>query len=197
MAQHLYDIALCAAFWLCVLRFGGSSAHGLRFTLGLALGALLARAGGLLFVPAGLLLVAPISARARAGFLDAALPPLPLAFAVAKLGCLAVGCCAAAGVEAFGFAALGAALRLGPRRPAGALALAGIGAVRLAAFPLRPEASSSALLAVVWLALAALRCRPSPGDERCPRPGNAISSRTAPSSRPGCGASSAAPATSP
>jgi hypothetical protein len=196
MAQHLYELALCAAFWVCVGSIRGSPASGLRFVVALALGALLARLGGLLWAPAGLLLAAPLAAPARARFLDAALPPLPSACAVAKLGCLAAGCCAAAGAEALGFTAAGAALRLAPRRHQATLALAAVGAVRLLALPLRPEASGSALLAVVWLTLAALRCRPSPGDERCPRPGNAISSRTAPSSRPGCAASSAPPPTS-
>jgi hypothetical protein len=187
--QYVYEAALCAAFWVALWRFDAVRASALRFVAGLALGALFARAGGLLFAPAGLLLAAPLVAPARASFLSAALPTLPLAFAIAKLGCLVAGCCAAAGVEAFGFAAVGVAVRASPRFGAG-LALAGIGAVRLATLPLRPEAMLSAL------PLAALRCRPSRGDERCPRPGNAISSRMPPSSRPGCGASSEAPVTS-
>jgi hypothetical protein len=193
MAQHFYDVALCAAFWAAVWRFDSARASALRLVVGLAVGALLASKGGLLFVPAGLLLAAPLATRARAEFLDAALPALPLAFAVAKLGCVAAGCCAAAGVEALGFAAVGAALRFTPRRYEAALALAGIGAVRLVTLPLRPEAILSALPALLWLALGALRCRPSRGAASCPRPGNAISSRTPPSSRPGCGASSATP----
>jgi hypothetical protein len=188
--QCLYEVALCAAFWVAVWRFDAARASGLRFVAGLALGALFARAGGLLFAPAGLLLSAPLAARERATFLSAALPALPLAFATAKLGCVVAGCCAAAGM----------AVR--PPRSASwcsrgrALALAGIGAVRLATLPLRPEAVLSALPALLWLALGALRCRPSPGDERCPRPGNAISSRTPPSSKPGCVASSVGHATS-
>jgi hypothetical protein len=195
MAQHLYEVALCAAFWASVWRFDAARTSGLRFVAGLALGALFARAGGLLFAPAGLLLSAPLAARERATFLSAALPTLPLAFATAKLGCIAAGCCAVAGGEALGFAALGLAVRASPRGGAG-LALAGIGAVRLATLPLRPEASLSALPALLWLALGALRCRPSHGEAPCPHPGNAISSRTPPSSRPGCGVSSVAPPTS-
>jgi hypothetical protein len=198
-AEALYLAALCAAFWtaLCGARGGlGSRADAGRFVAGLALGALLARTGGLLLAPVGLFAAAPWRAAGRARFLDAALPGLPLAFAVAKLGCVAAGCCAAAGAEALAFAAAHAAVRSGPRRHASALALAGIGAVRLAALPFRPEARGSALLAVVWLALAALRCRPSRGDARCPHPGNATSNRTDPGSTPGCGASSAARATS-
>jgi hypothetical protein len=193
--QYVYEALLCAAFWVALWRFDAVRASALRFVAGLALGALFARAGGLLFAPAGLLLAAPLVAPARASFLSAALPALPLAFATAKLGCVAAGCCAVAGGEALGFAALGLAVRASPRVGAG-LALAGIGAVRLATLPLRPEAMLSALPALLWLALAALRCRPSHGDERCPRPGNATSNGTPPSSRPGCGVSSAAPATS-
>jgi len=162
-ADALYAAALCAAFWTAVLgargrlRTGGEAA---RFIAGLALGALLAREWSLLLVPAGLLAAAPVRVPARAGFLATALPALPLACAVAKLGCLAAGCCAAAGAEALGFAAAHAGARLAGERRAAALALAGLGAVRLAALPLRPEARGSAWLAVGWLALAALRCRP-------------------------------------
>jgi hypothetical protein len=198
-AEALYLAALCAAFWtaLCGARARlGSTADAGRFVAGLALGALLAGAGGLLLEPVGLFAAAPRRAAARAHFLDAVLPSLPLAFAAAKLGCLAAGCCAAGGAEALGFAAVHAAVRSGPPRRAAALALAGIGAVRLAALPLRPEARGSAWLAAGWLALAALRCRPLRGDAPCPRPGNATSSRTAPGSRPGCGVGSAACATS-
>jgi hypothetical protein len=195
----LYQAALCAAFWVavCGARAGfGSAGEGARFVAGLAFGALLARAGGLLLVPAGLLLAAPLGARERASFLDAALPTLPLAFAAAKLGCIAAGCCAAAGGEALGFAAVHAAVRFGPERHATALALAGIGAVRLVALPLRPEARGSVLLAAGCLLLAALRCRPSCGESRCPPPGSAISRPTAGSSKPGYAASSRAHAIS-
>jgi hypothetical protein len=198
-AEALYLAALCAAFWtaLCGARAGlGSREEAGRFVVGLALGALLARAGGLLFAPFGLFAASPWRAAERARFLATALPALPLAFAAAKLGCVAAGCCAAASAEALGFAAVHAAVRGGPRRHAAALALAGISAVRLAALPFRPEARGSALLVVVWLALAALRCRPSRGDGPCPHPGNATSSRTAPGSSPGCGAGSAGRATS-
>ena len=197
-ADALYLAALCAAFWVALLgarRGLGERADAARFVVGLALGALFARAVGLLCVPAGLLLAAPWPAPSRARFLGAALPALPLAFGVAKLGCVAAGCCAAAGAEALGFAALGAALPFVRAQHAAALALAGLAAVRLAALPLRPEARGSLCLALGWLALAALRCRPKKGT-RCPRRGSATSSRTARSSRRGCGASSAAPATS-
>jgi hypothetical protein len=193
----LYEVALCAAFWVALAGFRRRAAgDAARFVGGLALGAALARAAGLLWAPGGILLLAPLRAGARPAYLAAALPALPLGFAVAKLGCLAAGCCAAAGAEALGFAAVHLAAASAPKRRAAAVALAGLAAVRLAALPLRPEARLSLLPAVVWLAAAALRCRPSGGEDRCPRPGSATSSRTAASSRPGCAASFPARATS-
>jgi hypothetical protein len=188
----LYDAALCAAFWAALAGFRPRAAgDAARFVLGLAAAAALARAGGLLLAPAGVLLLAPL--RGRGVYLERALPALPLAFAVAKLGCLAEGCCGAAAGEALGFAAVGLLARRCAPRPAARAALGGIAAVRLAALPLRPEAQLSALFACVWLAAAALRCRPFDGDERCPRPGSATSKRTAASSRPGCAGSFPAP----
>jgi hypothetical protein len=118
----LYEAALCAAFWVALSGYRPRGARdAARFVAGLALGAALARAGGLLWAPAGLFLAAPCQGRAR--FLGTALPVLPLAFGVAKLGCLAAGCCAAAGGEALGFAAVHAAARRLARRLAAALAL--------------------------------------------------------------------------
>jgi hypothetical protein len=174
LRQVLYEAALCTAFWVALWQLRGARAHGLRLVAGLALGALFGRVGGLLFVPAGLLLAAPV--RSRAEFLDAALPALPFAFATAKLGCLAAGCCAAAGAEALGYAALGAGVHLTRVRGA-ALALGGVALVRLAVLPLRPEALPSLLPAVLWLALAALLCRLSRGGARCPSPGSAGANR--------------------
>jgi hypothetical protein len=202
----LYEAALCAAFWVALLGFAQAPrgrGDALRFVAGLALGAALAHAGGLLWLPLGLVLAAPWRASARARFLDAALPALPAACVTAKLGCAAAACCAAPLAEALGFAAVAvASRRFGGAGWAGALALAGLGAVRLAALPLRPEALGSAPLALLWLAAGALwcaagalRCRTSHGDPACPRPGSATSSRTPRSSRAGCAASSAAPAT--
>ncbi|MGH7287616.1 MAG: hypothetical protein ACREI8_06305 [Myxococcota bacterium] len=195
--EWLYQGALCAAFWVALFRFRAASprgAHAARFVLGIALGALAAGLGGLLWVPGGLLLVTPWRSDERDLFLEAALPALPLAFAVAKLGCLAAGCCTAALVEALAFAAVGLGLaRLPPHLRASA-ALAGIGAVRLAVLPLRPGAELSGGLAVLWLFTAALRC-PSLRETACPPPGNATSKRTARSSRAGCAGSSAARAT--
>jgi len=190
--EGLYPVALCAAFWVALLRFRAASpraAHAARFVLGISLGALAAKLGGLLWLPGGLLLVAPWRSTTRDAFLEAALPALPLAFAVAKLGCVAAGCCPAALLESLAFAGLHVAL---PRARPAATALAGIGAVRIVLLPLRPEAPLSGLLAVVWLIAAALRCPPVFQEGACPRPGSAISKRTARSSSAGCAASSRA-----
>jgi prolipoprotein diacylglyceryltransferase len=128
-------------------------------------------------VPLGALVAAPRRAAERASFLAASLGALPLALAVARLGCLAAGCCLgepaelpwslrdAAGTprhptalyEAAGGAGLQLALSwLAPSARAGA-ALAGIGALRLAAEPLRaaPPLGAPAFdprwLAAFWL----------------------------------------------
>jgi hypothetical protein len=184
----LYEAALCAAFWVALAGFRPRAPRdAARFVLGLAAGAALARGGGLLLAPAGVLLLTPL--HERGAYLARALPALPAAFAVAKLGCLAAGCCSAAAGEALGFAGVALLARRSAPRQAARAALAGIAAVRLAVLPLRPEAWLSALFAGVWLAAAALRCRPSDGGDPCPRPGSATSSRTAASSRPGCAGS--------
>jgi hypothetical protein len=194
--EALYWAALSAAFWLALWTARPTGMEG-RLVAGLALGGALARAGGLLLAPAGLLLAAPRGSSQRLRFLDATLPALPLAFAAAKLGCLAAGCCPVAGAEALGFAALAGCVGRAPPRFAAPAALAGIGLVRLAALPFRPEATGSALPAALWLALGALRCLPPARGARCPPPGNEISRPPARRSRPGCAAGSATPASSP
>jgi hypothetical protein len=178
LRQPLYDAALCAAFWVAIWQMRGVRASGLRLVAGLALGATFGRVGGLISVPAGLLLAAPWSARERDAFLDAALPALPLSFAVAKLGCVAAGCCSAAGLEAIGFAAVGAGAKLARARAA-ALALGGIAIVRLAVLPLRPDALPSLLPVVSWLVLAVLLCRSLRGGGRCPARGGTGASEAA------------------
>ena len=109
-AVHL--LILCAAFWTAIALFlrshgSGRRCNDLRFLAGLALGAAFAHFGwallnlpavrdhldawlnpavgySVLFVPAGVLLLAPWSA---------AMKSLPLAVAVAGTGCLVSGCC--------------------------------------------------------------------------------------------------------
>jgi hypothetical protein len=125
-----------------------------------------------LFVPLGLLLLE----RSAAAFAS-----LPLALAVARLGCLAAGCClgaptsapwAVAGLhptalyEVAGLLVLHAAVSAAEARWAAPLALGGFGALRLVIDPLRaapllgaPLVAPSAI-AALWLALAAaLACR--------------------------------------
>jgi hypothetical protein len=197
--EALYWSALSASFWLALWdasRRVGGGPDAARLVAGLALGAGLARLGGLLFAPVGLLFTAPREWSAAQRFLDATLPAFPLAFAAAKLGCAAAGCCAAAVPEALGFLALAGIVRGAPSRHEGPLALAGLGFVRLALLPFRPEALFSVVPAMLWLTLGALRCRPSHGGPGCPRPGSEISRRTARSSKPGWDASSRAPASS-
>lgn len=136
----------------------------------------------LLFVPLGPLLVAPRGA-AGTRFRADALASLPLAFATARLGCLEVGCChgvwsaaLAAPVPTATFEAIAcAALALGHERPRaaahparGAVALLGLGAVRLAVEPWRappplgepwlPPAALAGLQAAAGLALLARMC---------------------------------------
>lgn len=102
--------AWCLAFWAAVLRYGGHP-RPYRFTGGLVLGAFFAHVGWILlhwhiatrnsvgildlatdftsgftvlFFPLGMVLLLPTAAAIR---------PLPVALAVARLGCLAGGCC--------------------------------------------------------------------------------------------------------
>jgi hypothetical protein len=197
--EALYWSALSAAFWLALWhasRRVGGGADAARLVGGLALGAGLARLGGLLFAPVGLFFTAPRERSARQRFLDATLPVFPLAFAAAKLGCAAASCCAAPLPEALGFLALAGIVRGAPSRCELPLALAGIGAVRLALLPFRPEALFSVLPAMLWRTLGALRCRSSHGGPRCRRPGSEISRLTARSSKRGWAASWGTPASS-
>ena len=108
----IHLLILCAAFWTAIALFIRSHGSGrrlddLRFLAGLVLGAAFAHFGwallnlpairdhpeawlnpalgySVLLVPAGVLLLAPWSA---------AIKSLPLAFAVARSGCLVSGCC--------------------------------------------------------------------------------------------------------
>jgi hypothetical protein len=169
----------CTAFWLALwLHARRDRARSARFALALLAGALLARAGdallwgepghwlepqqsvSVLFVPLGLLLLAPQ---------PAAFASLPLPLALARLGCLAAGCCRGASGEPlplFEAAALGA-LHLGVARGADDLAPArfalGFGALRLAQSPWRPppprasaELVTPELVALAWMLLGAL-----------------------------------------
>ena len=203
----LQPVAWSAAFWTALFLYtrGARPARSVRFGLALALGAAFAHAGWLLLhAPA-----AWPALRARPGLLldpslgfcvlflplgplllersAAAFASLPLALAVARLGCLAAGCChgtptsapwAVGGLhptalyEVAGLLALHGAVSRAEARLAAPLVLGGIGALRLQIDPLRagpplgvPIVAPGAV-AAGWLALAAVlawRRRGSPG----------------------------------
>lgn len=159
-----------AAFGLAVVLFGRESRRGLaRFLLALWAGALFAHLGwgllhgaavlrhpaaflqpgaaSVLFVPLGVLLVAPWRE---------ALAVLPPALFVARLGCLPYGCCYEAAwhatAELAGLVALHGATRAWPAHAA-SLVLSGLGLLRLAVEPLRAEVPGVSLQPA-WVALA-------------------------------------------
>jgi len=179
--------AWCAAFWLAVWlharREPGPRAR-MRFALALGLGALLARIGhsvlfggagrmldpregfSVLFLPIGVLAFEPS---------PAAFSALPLALAMARLGCLVAGCCRGVGgeplplVEASVLALLPPILSRGaPEDHAGRFAFA-FGGLRLFESPWRAPVPGGAvatpeLVAFAWIGVGALllglrRCR--------------------------------------
>lgn len=202
-------LAHLAAFWGALLLYAHRrpTAGLVRPALGLALGALLAHLGWaslhadvlqarpaaalvpwagytVLLVPAGPLLASlPSSSRPERGaFLAASLGTLPAAFAVARLGCVAVGCCHGVAtslpwglhlVEGTGarhpvplyeiaaYVALFAGLRCLPARAVPGAFLVAFGGIRLALEPLRaspplgPTVVPVAFLAALWLAVGA------------------------------------------
>jgi prolipoprotein diacylglyceryltransferase len=211
VSGELGQAAACsAAFWVALhraMREPAGRAHATRTAGGLALGALLAHLGWaalhadalreapaawldpsrgycVLFVPFGVLALSPRADRGRRAYLDASLGALPLAFAVARLGCLAAGCCAgratdlpwaAGGAHPTPFydvaACAGLQLVCGklPRGARGGAALAGLGLARLALEPLRADlplgkpALEPAWLAALLVALGALLLLPARG----------------------------------
>jgi phosphatidylglycerol:prolipoprotein diacylglycerol transferase len=200
-------LAWCAAFWVAVLGFVARQSlprFGTRFLVGLALGAALAHLGWaalhpsvfraqplalldpslgytVLAVPLGLLLTAPWRARParRGAYLAAAFASLPAALAVARLGCLAVGCChgrptqlpwsltigdgiAVHATPLFEIAGLAVLFLLVRRLPDGWIptaVLCGIGLIRIVVEPLRAEpplgspAVPASVLAAIWIAV--------------------------------------------
>jgi hypothetical protein len=185
---------------LVYLRRGGEPESGPRFVAGLVLaaasahlgwallhldqvaahpGALLNPAVGhsVLFAPLGILAAAPFRRTARERYLPAALGSLPEAFAVARLGCLACGCCRGRGgllgadatlfFEIAALLALAAWTRRLPAAWVGPATLSGFGAIRLLTEPLRaplrlaPPMIPPAALAVGWIAIAAAMAVPA------------------------------------
>jgi len=191
----LQPVAWWAAFWTALVLYTGRArpARPLRFACALSLGAALAHGGWLLlhapavwpairarpallldpslgfcvlFLPLGPLLLE----RSAAAFAS-----LPLALAVARLGCLAAGCCqgtptampwAVAGLhptslyEIAGLLVLHGVVARAEVRVSAPLVLGGIGALRLlidplrAAPPLGAPILAPAAIAAGWLAIA-------------------------------------------
>jgi hypothetical protein len=211
-AQVARWIALGSAFWMAIwgyLRRGGRAESGPRFVAGLALAAASAHLGwallhfdgvmlhprallnpavgqSVLFAPLGVLALAPWKRAARERYLAAALGSLPHAFAVARLGCLACGCChgveGALGThptrlyEIAGLLGLAGWTRRLPAAWVGPTTLLGFGGIRLVTEPFRAPPSlgepliAPAALGIGWIAIgsamaasASQRPRPSVG----------------------------------
>jgi hypothetical protein len=203
-ASEVQTLLLCAAFWVAVAGYRGCAT--LRFLSGLVLGAVCAHLGWallradvvaahplllldlragycVLFVPLGMLAVAPWrEGRGSATrFLCDTLSSLPLALAVARLGCLVLGCCAGAGMgrdslflhpvalyDIAGLTLLHFVLLRSPRDFAAPVFCVGFGELRLLLEPLRGASSPAesllpvSLAAGLWIALGLLLSRPAP-----------------------------------
>lgn len=197
---------LCAGAWLAhagwallyVDRIAGGSVPMLSATSGFCV----------LFVPFGPLLALPFSRgpEERRRQLAANLTPLPWALAVARLGCVAAGCCSGLPIEASlaggwerhpaalyecaALAALGALVRrLGDRWRAPAV-LAALGGIRLALEPVRARPPLGEpllpieLVALLWMGIAATLALQALDPERCWRPPRARRGTTWRRSRP-------------
>ncbi|MDH3213295.1 MAG: prolipoprotein diacylglyceryl transferase [Myxococcales bacterium] len=175
--QFLQLLALCSAFWTALALYArrSPSPQTLRFAAALGLGAIFAHLGGaLLHLPAvaegpsALLdpardttvllvpLALPLLERSPAAFAS-----LPLALAVARLGCLAAGCCHGASgeptplVEIAGLLVLHAIVSRRPGHQVAAVVLGGFGLVRLLVEPLRaPPPLGEPLVPAAWIAAA-------------------------------------------
>jgi hypothetical protein len=174
-AALLQLLAWSAAFWLALrLHERRQPGSPVRFALALLLGAALARVGfallwgrprhlldasagaSVLFVPLGLLLT-------RVG--PAAFASLPLPLAVARLGCLAAGCCRGAADEPLALYEAAVLVALHGALARGALAAAperfawAFGGLRLAESPWRPRVgtgfSTPEAVALGWVAAGA------------------------------------------
>jgi hypothetical protein len=190
-------IALGGAFWMAILdylRRGGTAETGSRFVAGLALAAASAHLGwallhldgwmvharaflnpaaghSVLFAPLGILVLTPTMRGARGRYLAPALGSLPRAFAVARLGCLACGCChgteGALGThptriyEIAGLLGLAAWTRRLPAAWVGPATLSGFGTLRLVTEPFRAPSLlgdpviAPAALGFAWIAVGA------------------------------------------
>jgi hypothetical protein len=178
VSAHLLQLlALFGAFWTAIAFYAqrSPSPAPARFVGALGLGAVFAHLGWavlhwpavaahpsalldpargltLLFVPLGLLLME----RSPAAFAS-----LPLAFAVARLGCLATGCCHGPEgeptplTEIGGLVVLHGVTRRLPARSVTPGVLAGFGLIRLATEPLRATPPlGEPLVPAAWIAAA-------------------------------------------
>jgi hypothetical protein len=193
--QAARGIALAGAFWMAIcdyLRRGGSTEMGPRFVAGLVLAAASAHLGwaflhlddvlvhartllnptvghSVLFAPLGVLALVPRQRTVRERYLAAALGSLPQAFAVARVGCIAGGCCGGmAGVfgthptrfyEIAGLLGLARWTRSLPRAWVAPATLSGFGTLRLvtepfrAAPPLGEPLIAPTALGIGWIAV--------------------------------------------
>jgi hypothetical protein len=189
--------ALGGAFWMAIfvyLRRGGRAGSGSRFVAGLALAGASAHLGwallhlddvmahprallnpavghSVLFAPLGVLALAPGRRAARERYLAAGLGSLPQAFAVARLGCLAGGCCQGSfgvlGADALplceiaGLLALDGCTRRLPASWVGPATLSGFGALRViseafrAPSPLGEPLIAPTVLGIGWIGIGA------------------------------------------
>jgi hypothetical protein len=191
-------LSVCGAFWLALLLHDRREPRRTpRFAAALLLGAALARLGcawafggassaldprggfSMLFLPLGLLALAPWGA---------AFASLPLPLALARLGCIAAGCCQGRDgallplLEIVLLGALHLALCVPPIRQVPALFLIAFGGLRIAERPWRPEPAAAAvapeaiaglhiLAGAVWLLAAARRFRAAPAAAGVGSPG--------------------------
>lgn len=187
-------VALGGAFWMAVFDYlhrGGPAVSGVRFVAGLVLAvaaahlgwallhlddvadprALLHPAAGhsVLFAPLGVIALLPRGRIARERYLGAALGSLPHAFAVARVGCIASGCCRGAAswfgdhptrlYEIAGLLGLAAWTRRLPQAWVGPATLSGFGALRLAIEPFRASSPlgepliAPGMLGMGWVAI--------------------------------------------
>ncbi len=201
MTGHLLQpLALFGAFWTALALYGRRSPapEPLRFVAALALGAVFAHLGWallhssavathpevlldpargfcVLFVPLGPLLLAPR---------PAAFASLPLALAVARLGCLAAGCCHGENgeptplYEIAGLVVLHGMVSRLPDRWVIPVVLGGFGLIRLAVEPMRSipplgePVVPTVAIAALWVGLAIAMAVRSAGDlGKSARPG--------------------------
>ena len=149
-AHVVQIVAWFGAFWVAVLGRGPTHADGPRLVLGLALGALLAVLGdqafrpgdlgfSVLFVPLGLLVAAAFrsTAERRDACLRDSLRGLPAALALARVGCLAAGCCQPVPAQIAALVVLQWGQGRLPADYRAAFILGGLGAARLLVEPFR------------------------------------------------------------